>query len=117
MDLPAARNGDEPYLKVHPDFTAIFTSNPASGLYSDDIIGTARTSTWDIGAFEYLAGSPPVTTTGKKCHIHKEIYANLKSKSKEIDGIGINCMNDVPYFHLIKNFHRIYNEKSLVFFY
>lgn len=29
--------------------------NPGSGLYSDDIIGTTRTSTWDIGAFEYQA--------------------------------------------------------------
>jgi len=27
MDLPVGR-GDEPYLKVHPEFTAIFTSNP-----------------------------------------------------------------------------------------
>jgi gas vesicle protein GvpN len=28
MDLPLARGGDEAYLKVHPQFTAIFTSNP-----------------------------------------------------------------------------------------
>jgi nitric oxide reductase NorQ protein len=29
MDMPAGRGGgDGPYLKVHPDFTAIFTSNP-----------------------------------------------------------------------------------------
>jgi len=28
MDLPAARDANEPYLKVHPDFSAIFTSNP-----------------------------------------------------------------------------------------
>jgi hypothetical protein len=32
------------------------TDNPGSGLYSDDIIGTARTSSWDIGAFEYTSG-------------------------------------------------------------
>jgi len=38
------------------------TDNPGSGLYSDDIIGTARTSTWDIGAFEYLA---PATGGGQ----------------------------------------------------
>jgi len=29
--------------------------NPGAGLYSNDIIGTARSSTWDIGAFEYPA--------------------------------------------------------------
>lgn len=28
MDLPAARQQGDSYLKVHPDFTAIFTSNP-----------------------------------------------------------------------------------------
>jgi gas vesicle protein GvpN len=28
MDLPANRNGEEGYLRVHPNFTAIFTSNP-----------------------------------------------------------------------------------------
>ena len=37
------------------------TDNPGSGLYSDDIIDAARSSTWDIGAFEYVAagGAPP----------------------------------------------------------
>jgi len=34
------------------------TDNPSSGLYSDDIIGTIRSSTWDIGAFEYEAAPP-----------------------------------------------------------
>lgn len=28
MDLPANREGEEAYLRVHPNFTAIFTSNP-----------------------------------------------------------------------------------------
>jgi len=28
MDLPANRGGEEAYLRVHPNFTAIFTSNP-----------------------------------------------------------------------------------------
>jgi hypothetical protein len=29
--------------------------DPGSGDYSDDITGTARSSTWDVGAFEYVA--------------------------------------------------------------
>ncbi len=29
--------------------------DPGSGLYSDDILGNTRTSTWDIGAFEYVS--------------------------------------------------------------
>lgn len=33
-------------------------SDPSSGEYSDDIIGTARGASWDIGAYE-LAGAPP----------------------------------------------------------
>ena len=28
MDLPTNRNGEEAYLRVHPNFSAIFTSNP-----------------------------------------------------------------------------------------
>lgn len=35
------------------------TDDPGSGLYSEDIVGTARSSPWDIGAFEYASGSPP----------------------------------------------------------
>ncbi len=31
------------------------TDDPGSGLYSDDIIDVARSSTWDIGAFEFVA--------------------------------------------------------------
>jgi len=30
------------------------TDDPGGGLYSDDINGAARTSAWDIGAFEYV---------------------------------------------------------------
>jgi parallel beta-helix repeat protein len=33
--------------------------NPGSGLYSDDIIGTTRSSPWDIGAFEGNVPPPP----------------------------------------------------------
>jgi hypothetical protein len=37
--------------------------NPGSGLYSDDIIGIARSSTWDIGAFEYVATGTSISVT------------------------------------------------------
>ena len=42
-----------------PCCVGVGTDNPGAGLYSDDIAGTARTSTWDIGAFEYTVGAPP----------------------------------------------------------
>ena len=35
--------------------------NPGSGLYDDDITGLDRTSSWDIGAFEYDDSGPPPT--------------------------------------------------------
>lgn len=35
------------------------TSDPGSGLYSDDIVGTTR-SDWDIGAFEYVAAATSI---------------------------------------------------------
>lgn len=38
--------------------------DPGSGLYSDDIIGTSRSSTWDIGAFEFVSEEPPVGMVG-----------------------------------------------------
>lgn len=44
------------------------TDDPSSGLYSDDIIDTARSSTWDIGAFEY-AGAPPAAPPAQKISI------------------------------------------------
>lgn len=37
------------------------TDDPGAGLYADDIAGTARTSPWDIGAFEYLPPPPGAT--------------------------------------------------------
>ena len=48
-------NGD---FSVKNDSSVLYgagTDNPGAGLYSDDIIDTARSSTWDIGAFEYVA--------------------------------------------------------------
>jgi hypothetical protein len=31
--------------------------NPSVGLYSDDVLGNSRSSTWDMGAFEYVAAA------------------------------------------------------------
>ncbi len=55
MDLPAARDGDEPYLKVHPDFTAIFTSNPEeyAGVHRSQDALRDRMITMDLDYFDY----------------------------------------------------------------
>jgi gas vesicle protein GvpN len=55
MDLPVARDGDEPYLKVHPDFTAIFTSNPEeyAGVHRSQDALRDRMITMDLDHFDY----------------------------------------------------------------
>jgi gas vesicle protein GvpN len=55
MDLPVARDGEQPYLKVHPDFTAIFTSNPEeyAGVHRSQDALRDRMVTMDLGYFDY----------------------------------------------------------------
>jgi len=53
LDLPAARDG-ESYLRVHPDFTAIFTSNPEeyAGVYRSQDALRDRMITLDLDHFD-----------------------------------------------------------------
>jgi gas vesicle protein GvpN len=55
MDLPAARDGDGPYLKVDQDFTAIFTSNPEeyAGVHRSQDALRDRMVTIDLDHFDY----------------------------------------------------------------
>lgn len=55
MDLPAARDASEPYLKVHPDFSAIFTSNPEeyAGVHRSQDALRDRMITMDLDHFDY----------------------------------------------------------------
>jgi gas vesicle protein GvpN len=54
MDLPAGR-GEGPYLKVDPDFTAIFTSNPEeyAGVHRSQDALRDRMITMDLDHFDY----------------------------------------------------------------
>jgi len=54
MDLPLGR-GEEPYLKVHPDFTALFTSNPEeyAGVHRSQDALRDRMVTMDLDYFDY----------------------------------------------------------------
>ncbi|MBU4446842.1 gas vesicle protein GvpN [bacterium] len=54
LDLPAAREGNESYLRVHPDFTAIFTSNPEeyAGVYRSQDALRDRMITMDLGHYD-----------------------------------------------------------------
>ena len=53
LKLPAARKG-ESYLRVHPDFTAIFTSNPEeyAGVYRSQDALRDRMITLDLAHFD-----------------------------------------------------------------
>ncbi|MDD3978388.1 MAG: gas vesicle protein GvpN, partial [Methanomicrobium sp.] len=55
MDLPAGRGSEGPYLKVHPDFTAIFTSNPEeyAGVHRSQDALRDRMVTMDMDHFDY----------------------------------------------------------------
>lgn len=55
LDLPAGRSGDEPYLKVDPNFTAIFTSNPEeyAGVHRSQDALRDRMVTLDLDHFDY----------------------------------------------------------------
>lgn len=55
MDLPSGRGGNEPYLKVHPDFTAIFTSNPEeyAGVHRSQDALRDRMITMDMDYFDH----------------------------------------------------------------
>ena len=54
MDLPVSRGVEESYLKVHPDFTAIFTSNPEeyAGVYRSQDALRDRMVTIDLDFFD-----------------------------------------------------------------
>ena len=55
MDLPVGRGGEDPYLKVDPDFTAIFTSNPEeyAGVHRSQDALRDRMITMDLDYFDY----------------------------------------------------------------
>ena len=54
MDLPVRRGGEETYLKVHPNFTAIFTSNPEeyAGVHRSQDALRDRMVTLDLENFD-----------------------------------------------------------------
>jgi len=55
MDLPVGRGGEQPYLTVHPEFTAIFTSNPEeyAGVHRSQDALRDRMITIDLDHFDY----------------------------------------------------------------
>ena len=88
MDLPVGRGGDESYLKVHPDFTAIFTSNPEeyAGVHRSQDALRDRMITMDVDHFDY---ETEVAITKEKSQLSNDkaklivnIVRNLRESGK-----------------------------------
>ncbi len=79
MDLPAGRGGDEPYLKVDPNFTAIFTSNPEeyAGVHRSQDALRDRMITMDLDHFNFETEVSITHAKSKMSLKHAEIIVNI----------------------------------------
>ena len=79
MDLPVARDGEEPYLKVHPNFTAIFTSNPEeyAGVHRSQDALRDRMITMDLDYFDYETEIAITQAKSKLSRPYVEMIVNI----------------------------------------
>ena len=79
MDLPVARDEQEPYLKVHPDFTAVFTSNPEeyAGVHRSQDALRDRMITMDLDCFDYETEVAITQAKSKLPRSHVETIVNI----------------------------------------
>jgi nitric oxide reductase NorQ protein len=79
MDLPAGRGGDEPYLRVDPNFTAIFTSNPEeyAGVHRSQDALRDRMITMDLDYFDYDTEVAITRSKSKLCKTDAEIIVDI----------------------------------------
>ncbi|MBI1747083.1 MAG: gas vesicle protein GvpN [Acidobacteria bacterium] len=78
MDMPANRCGEDNYLQVHPDFRAIFTSNPEeyAGVHRSQDALRDRMVTMDLDYFD--EETEVVITKAKSGLPHKEVEKIVK---------------------------------------
>lgn len=79
MDLPVGRGGEEPYLRVDPDFTAIFTSNPEeyAGVHRSQDALRDRMITMDLDHFDYDTELAITQAKSKLSKSHTEMIVNI----------------------------------------
>jgi gas vesicle protein GvpN len=79
MDLPVGRGGEEPYLKVDPDFTAIFTSNPEeyAGVHRSQDALRDRMITMDLDYPDYETEVGITQAKSKLSRKQAEIVVNI----------------------------------------
>ncbi|MFH1859813.1 MAG: gas vesicle protein GvpN [bacterium] len=78
MDLPVGRGG-EPYLTVHPNFTAIFTSNPEeyAGVHRSQDALRDRMITMDLDHFDYETEVAITQAKSKLSKLQTEMIVNI----------------------------------------
>ena len=79
MDLPVGRGGEEPYLRVDPEFNAIFTSNPEeyAGVHRSQDALRDRMITMDLDYFDYETEVAITQAKSKLSKQHAEIIVNI----------------------------------------
>lgn len=79
MDLPVGRGGEEPYLRVDPNFTAIFTSNPEeyAGVHRSQDALRDRMITMDLDYFDYETEVGITRAKAKISQEHAEVIVNI----------------------------------------
>lgn len=79
MDLPVGRGGEEPYIRVAPDFTAIFTSNPEeyAGVHRSQDALRDRMVTMDLDFFDYETEVAITRAKSKMSKRHAEMIVNI----------------------------------------
>jgi gas vesicle protein GvpN len=79
MDLPVGRGGEEQYLKVDPDFTAIFTSNPEeyAGVHRSQDALRDRMITMDLDHFDYDTELAVTQAKAKLSRQDSQIIVNI----------------------------------------
>ena len=79
MDLPVGRGGSEPYLKVDPNFTAIFTSNPEeyAGVHRSHDALRDRMITMDLDHFDYETEVAVTQSKSQLARNHAESVVNI----------------------------------------
>ena len=79
MDLPVGRGGNESYLKVDPDFTAIFTSNPEeyAGVHRSQDALRDRMITMDVDHFDHETEVAIAKEKSHLSHDKAELIVNI----------------------------------------
>ncbi len=84
MDLPVGR-GEQPYLSVHPDFTAIFTSNPEeyAGVHRSQDALRDRMITIDMDYFDHETEIAITRAKSKLSRRDSETIVNIVRELRE----------------------------------